>query len=160
MKELGDTMPFDGKRMIYGGFESLLDEGSGRGPYVDGFVLPVPPANKDAYLAMAQKAAETFDRHGALRLVEAWGDDVPDGEVTDFRRAVQAKNGENVVFSFIEWPDKATRDAAWAKIMEDPDMQPDHGNMPFDGMRMFWGGFEIILDSRKTEAAAPTRELA
>jgi uncharacterized protein YbaA (DUF1428 family) len=161
MKEMGANMPFDGKRMIFGGFAGILDSGPGTGPYVDGFVLPVTPENKGAYLALAQKAAADFERHGAARLVEAWGDDVPDGKITDFRRAVQAKEGENVVFSFIEWPDKATRDAAWAKMMEDPDMQPDHGDMPFDGKRMFWGGFEVVLDeSPEAARPAPQPELA
>jgi uncharacterized protein YbaA (DUF1428 family) len=148
MEQMGASMPFDGKRMIFGGFGAMLDRGSGTGPYVDGFVLPVRPEKKDAYIALAEKAAADFARHGALRLVEAWGDDVPDGKVTDFRRSVQAEEGENVVFSWIEWPDKATRDSAWSKMMEDPDMQPDHGDMPFDGKRMFWGGFEVIVDSR------------
>jgi uncharacterized protein YbaA (DUF1428 family) len=147
MEEMGASMPFDGKRMVFGGFASMLDEGSARGTYVDGFVLPVPHEKREAYLAMAQKAAAKFSEYGALRVVEAWGDDVPDGKVTDFRRAVQAKEGENVVFSWIEWPDKATRDAGWPKLMEDPDMQPDHANMPFDGQRMFWGGFDVLLDS-------------
>ena len=155
MEAMGASMPFDGKRMVFGGFASILDEGSAGGSYVDGFVLPVPPENREAYLALARKASADFSKHGALRLVEAWGDDVPEGKVTDFRRAVQAKEGENVVFSWIEWPDKATRDAAWPKMMEDPDMQPDHGNMPFDGMRMFWGGFDVLLDS-----AAMARETA
>jgi uncharacterized protein YbaA (DUF1428 family) len=154
MKEMGANMPFDGKRMVYGGFAHLLDRGPPGGAYVDGFVLPVPHGNRDAYLALAEEAAANFERHGALRLVEAWGDDVPDGKVTAFRRSVQAKEGENVVFSFLEWPDKATRDAAWPKMMEDPDMQPDHGNMPFDGKRMFWGGFDIILDSAAERTAA------
>ena len=148
MEKMGAEMPFDGKRMIYGGFAGMLDKGSGTGPFVDGFVLPVEPGKKDAYIALAEKAAVDFDKHGALRLVESWGDDIPDGKQTDFRRAVQAKDGENVVFSFIEWPDKETRDAGWAKMMADPEMQPD-GDMPFDGKRMFWGGFEVILDSRK-----------
>jgi uncharacterized protein YbaA (DUF1428 family) len=154
MEALGASMPFDGKRMIYGGFAPLLDEGSAGGSYVDGFVLPVPEGNREAYLALAKKAAADFKKHGANRLVEAWGDDVPDGKVTDFRRAVKAAEGEKVVFSFIEWPDKATRDAAWPKMMANPDMQPDHDNMPFDGKRMFWGGFEIILDkaARQKEA--------
>ena len=161
MREMGANMPFDGKRMIFGGFAPLLERGSARGAYVDGFVLPVPHEKRDAYLALAQKAAGKFDAYGALRVLEAWGDDIPDGKVTDFRRAVQAKEGENVVFSFIEWRDKATRDAAWPKMMEDPDMQPDHGNMPFDGMRMFWGGFDIILDSAAQSAGATSeRELA
>ena len=161
MKEIGATMPFDGKRMIYGGFTELLDRGSGRGPYVDGFVLPVRPEKKEAYLALAEKAAGDFSRHGSLRLVEAWGDDVPDGKQTDFRRAVQAEEGENVVFSWIEWPDKGTRDAGWAKMMADPDMHPEGGDMPFDGKRMFWGGFEIVLDTAAgIGIEAETRELA
>jgi uncharacterized protein YbaA (DUF1428 family) len=160
MKEMGANMPFDGKRMIYGGFAGMLEKGSGSGAYVDGFVLPVPEGKREPFLAMAQKSAAGFERHGAARHVEFWGDDLPPGKQTDFRRSVQAKDGETVVFSWIEWTDKATRDAAWAKIMEDPEMQPDHANMPFDGVRMFWGGFEIILDSRKTEAAAEQRGLA
>jgi uncharacterized protein YbaA (DUF1428 family) len=146
MEAMSANMPFDGKRMVYGGFAELLDQGSPGGAYIDGFVLPVPHGNRDAYLALAHKAAADFRKHGAHRLVEAWGDDVPDGKVTDFRRAVKAQEGENVVFSFIEWPDKATRDAGWGKIMADPEHQPDHDNMPFDGKRMFWGGFEVLLD--------------
>jgi uncharacterized protein YbaA (DUF1428 family) len=148
MEAMSANMPFDGKRMVYGGFAELLDQGSAGGAYVDGFVLPVPHGNREAYLALANKAAADFRKHGAHRLVEAWGDDVPDGKVTDFRRSVQAADGENVVFSFIEWPDKATRDAGWAKMMADPGNQPDHDNMPFDGKRMFWGGFDIILNKR------------
>ena len=147
MKEMAATMPFDGKRMIMGGFESLLDIGTGRGGFVDGFVLPVPSANRDAYRAMAQKAEAVFAEYGALRVVEAYGDDVSRGEVTDFFRAVQAEQEEAVVFSWIEWPDRATRDAAWPKLMEDERMKPDHASMPFDGMRMFWGGFELLLDT-------------
>ena len=154
MEEMGKTMPFDGKRMVYGGFEAILDQGPGAGGYVDGFVVPVPAGNRESYLAMARKGAAKFASHGALRIVEAWSDDIKDGKVTDFRRAVQAKDGENVVFSWIEWPDKAVRDAAWPKLMEDPDMQPDHDSMPFDGKRMFWGGFEVLLDSRAESAAA------
>jgi len=151
MAEMSRSMPFDGKRMIIGGFASLLDRGSARGSYVDGLVLPVPHTNRQAYLAMAEKLAGKVTGLGALRVVEFWGDDLQVGTVTDFRRAVQAKDEENVVFSWIEWPDKAARDAAWPKLMKDPDMQPDHGNMPFDGKRMFWGGFEVILDSGKQQ---------
>jgi len=148
MEQMSASMPFDGKRMIFGGFAAILDSGSGTGPYVDGFVLPVMPEKKDAYLRLAHKAERDFDEHGAIRLVEAWGDDIRDGKQTDFRRAVQARDGENVVFSWIEWPDKATRDAAWAVMMEDPDMKPDPGGMPFDGSRMFWGGFDVVLDRK------------
>jgi uncharacterized protein YbaA (DUF1428 family) len=113
--------------------------------YIDGFVLPVPEGNKEAYRAMAQKAAGLFQEFGATRVVEAWGSDLPRGKNTDFFMAVKAEEGENVVFSWITWPDKATRDAGWAKMMEDERMKPD-GEMPFDGKRMFWGGFEPLLD--------------
>jgi uncharacterized protein YbaA (DUF1428 family) len=148
--------------MIFSGFDVVLDKGGGERPgYVDGYVLPVPLEKKDAYFEMARKAASAFDRYGAKRVVEAWGDDIRDGKVTDFKRAVQAKEGETVVFSWIEWPDKATRDEGWKKIMEDPDMQPDKENMPFDGMRMFWGGFTPVVDSRaEASATAAERELA
>ena len=140
-----EPMPFDGKRMIYGGFEPMVNEtASGNTGYVDGFVAPVTPANKAAYIAMAQKAAGKFLAHGALRSSENWGEDVPDGTVTDFKRSVLAENDENVVFSWVEWPDKATRDAGWGKLMDDPSMQPDE--MPFDGKRMFWGGFTPVVD--------------
>jgi len=114
--------------------------------YVDGFVVPVPAGNKDAYRAMAAKAVPVFKAHGATRVVECWGDDVPDGKVTDFKGAVKAEEGEVVVFSWIEWPDKATRDAGMRKVMEDPLMQPDKDRMPFDGRRMIFGGFAPILD--------------
>lgn len=137
-------MPFDGKRMIVAGFDSMVDVGAGRGDYIDGFILPVSPANKDAYRAMAEHAAGIFREYGALRVVEGWGDDVPDGKVTDYKRAVLAEGGENVVYSFIEWPDKATRDAGWASVMADERMKPPE-QMPFDGKRMFWGGFQPIL---------------
>jgi uncharacterized protein YbaA (DUF1428 family) len=147
MEEIGATMPFDGKRMIYGGFEPMLDEGSSDGTnYVDGFVAPVPEGNRDAYRAMAEKAAPVFREYGATRVVEAWADDVPEGKVTDFRRAVKGTDDEKVVFSWIEWPSKQARDEGWKKVMEDERMQPDPANMPFDGKRMFWGGFAPILD--------------
>jgi uncharacterized protein YbaA (DUF1428 family) len=142
-----NPMPFDGKRMIYGGFASLVDEtGEGTSGYTDGYVLPVHPDKKDAYRRMAAKVAPIFREYGATRVVEGWGDDVPDGKVTDFKRSVKATDGENVVFSFVEWPDKATRDAAWAKIMQDERMKPPEGEPPFDGKRMFWGGFQPVVE--------------
>src|SRR5687767_15045810 len=147
MKELGASMPFDGQRMIFGGFAPIVDErAGGRRGYADAYVVAVPRRSKDVYRAIAAKTAAIFKENGATRVVEAWGDDVPDGKVTDFKGAVKAKEGENVVFSFVEWPDKATRDAAWPKIMKDERMQPDRNKMPFDGKRMFWGGFKPILD--------------
>jgi uncharacterized protein YbaA (DUF1428 family) len=162
MKNMGESMPFDGKRMIYGGFEPVVEEGSERGNYVDGFVVPVPNDKLDAYKQLARKAAGIFREHGALRDVEAIASDVPRGEVTDFYRAVKSEDGETVFFSFLEWRDKAARDEGWKKIMEDERMKPE-GDMPFAGPRMFWGGFEPIFDSAKSEpaqAAAPAGQPA
>lgn len=144
--QMGASMPFDGRRMVIGGFDVFIDEGEEPGGYTDGFVLPVPESNQEAYRALAAKAAPIFREYGATRVVEAWGDDVPDGKVTDFRKSVKAEAGEQVVFSWIEWPSKEVRDEAWKKIMEDARMKPD-GKEPFDGKRMFWGGFRPILDT-------------
>jgi uncharacterized protein YbaA (DUF1428 family) len=113
--------------------------------YVDGFVVPVPHDKKEAYREMAAYAAPIFREYGATRVVEAWGDNLQKGETTDFFMAVKAEEGENVVFSWITWPSKAHRDQAWEKIMADERMQPP-ADMPFDGKRMFWGGFEPIID--------------
>ena len=153
MEEMGKDMPFDGKRMIMGGFDAIVEEGSGSGGYTDGFVVPVPEGRTDDYQKLAAKMAKVFRSHGANRVVEALSNDVDKGEVTDFYRAVKAEDGEKVVFSFIEWPDKATRDEAWKKIMEDESLKPE-GDMPFSGQRMFWGGFEPILDTAKTKEPA------
>ena len=104
--------------------------------YVDGFVAAVPTANKQKFIDHAKKGDSVFVEAGAIRVLECWGDDVPDGSVTDFRRAVKAEDDETVVFSWIEWPDKATRDEAMQKVMDDPRMQPDENPMPFDGKRL------------------------
>ena len=153
MKEMGANMPFDGKRMIVGGFDAIVEEGSPGGGYTDGFVVPVPEGKRDAYRELAAKMAKVFRQHGATRVIEAIADDVKHGEVTDFYRAVKAEDGEKVVFSFIEWPDKETRDDAWEKIMADESLKPE-GDMPFSGQRMFWGGFENIVDTAKTREPA------
>ncbi|MTH62831.1 DUF1428 domain-containing protein [Paracoccus shanxieyensis] len=113
--------------------------------YYSGFLLAVPTANKQAYIDHAKMAAPMFKRLGAIRLIENWGVDVPRGKVTDFYMATQAKDDETVVFSWIEWPDRVTADAAYAKMMDDPEMQK-MPEMPFDGMRMMWGGFEPVVD--------------
>jgi uncharacterized protein YbaA (DUF1428 family) len=156
MEEMGSQMPFDGQRMIFSGFSPFVDErAGGRAGYVDGFVLPIAEGKREAYHDMASKAAAKFREYGAVRVVEAWGDDLREGKVTDFFRAVNAEPDEKVVFSWIEWPDKATRDSAWEKMMKDPDMQPDKENMPFDGMRMFWGGFAPIVDTAAETALQP-----
>jgi uncharacterized protein YbaA (DUF1428 family) len=153
MKDFGANMPFDGKRMIMGGFDAIVEEGSAGGGYVDGFVVPVPEGKREDYRALASKMAKVFRQHGATRVIEAFGDDVPKGEVTDFYRAVKAEEGEGVVYSFIEWPDKATRDEAWKAIMSDESLKPQ-GDMPFDGKRMFWGGFEKIVDTADQQSAS------
>ncbi len=114
--------------------------------YVDGFVLAVPAANKEAYRKMAAAAGPLFKEFGAIRMVECWGDDVPDGQHTDFRRAVKAEDGEVVVFSWIEYPSKEVRDAANQKMMNDPRMKEWGQQMPFDGKRMIFGGFVPIVD--------------
>ena len=142
--------PFDGKRMILGGFEAIVEQGQGGGSYVDGFVVPVGKGKRDAYRDLADKMAKGFLKNGATRVLEAFGDDVSHGEVTDYYRAVNAEDGEGIVFSFIEWPDKATRDAAWKAIMEDESNRPQ-GERPFDGKRLFWGGFDVIIDTAPAE---------
>ena len=148
MAPMGETMPFDGKRMIVGGFEAFVDErADGATGYVDGYLLPVPEGKKEEYRALARKVAGKFKEFGAVHVVEAWGDDVPEGKVTDYRRAVKAGDGEGIVYSYVEWPDKETRDKGWERMMSDPDMQPGEGEeMPFDGQRMFWGGFRPLID--------------
>ncbi|MCB2110150.1 MAG: DUF1428 domain-containing protein [Defluviimonas sp.] len=110
--------------------------------YVDGFVIPVPTANREAYRAHEAKWWPFFRDHGAKGLVICWGDDVPDGKVTDFKRAVAATSDETVAFCWMTWPDKATRNAAFAKMMADNMAMPE---MPFDGKRLIHGGFEPIL---------------
>jgi uncharacterized protein YbaA (DUF1428 family) len=112
--------------------------------YIDGLVIAVPVANREAFLTHAQTFDAIFMEVGATRVMECWGDDVPEGKLTDFRRAVQAKDDEAVVFSWIEWPDKATRDAGMEKFMKDPRMN-DASNMPFDGKRMIFGGFATVV---------------
>lgn len=118
-------------------------------PYIDGFVIAVPTANKEKFVRHANEADHVFMELGATRILECWGDQVPDGKLTDFRRAVQATEDETVVFSWIEWPDKATRDAAFVKMQElmktDPRMNPEKNPMPFDGKRMIFGGFSPVV---------------
>ncbi len=114
--------------------------------YIDGFVAAVPIANREAFRRHASAAAEVFKEHGALQVVECWGDDVPDGDTTSFPMAVKRRDDEAVVFSWILWPSREARDAAMAEVMADPRLQPDANPMPFDGKRLIYGGFEIIVD--------------
>ena len=146
-KDMGAAIPFDGKRMIFGGFTPILDEGSkGRMRYIDGALLAVPADNKDAYLAMEVRNAAILREHGATRVVSAWGENVPDGKVTDYKGAVKATADEKVVYAWIEWPSKEVRDAAWPKVMADPRMHEGKDSLPFDPRRMIHGGFAPILD--------------
>jgi uncharacterized protein YbaA (DUF1428 family) len=115
--------------------------------YVEGFLIPVPSGNREAYLKLAKDTAPVFLENGALRVVECWGDDLPHGHTTDFFLAVKAEDGENVVFSWIIWPSKAVRDEGSAKVMADPRMQPGQGPSVFDGKRMIFGGFELLMDT-------------
>ena len=114
--------------------------------YVDGSVMAVPTANKQKFIDHAKTGDSVFVELGATRVLECWGDDVPEGKVTDFRRAVKAKDDETVVFSWVEWPDKATRDKALPKMMDDPRMQPEQNPMPFDGQRLVYGGFAPVVE--------------
>ncbi len=113
--------------------------------YVDGFVAAVPNANKQQYTKHASDAAAIFKEYGALQVVECWGDDVPEGKVTSFPMAVKCETDESVVFAWIVWPSKEVRDRGMAKVMEDPRMSMENNPMPFDGKRMIYGGFEMLI---------------
>jgi uncharacterized protein YbaA (DUF1428 family) len=113
--------------------------------YVDGFVAAVPTANREAYHQHAELAAGVFKENGALSVVECWGDDVPEGEETSFPLAVKRQPDESVVFAWITWPSKAARDAGMAKVMTDPRMDMKINPMPFDGKRLIYGGFDVLL---------------
>jgi uncharacterized protein YbaA (DUF1428 family) len=138
-------MPFDGKRMIFAGFEPINDSGkASNAGYVDGCLIAVPKANKAAYREMADKHSAILKEYGATRTVDAWGDDIPDGKVTDYKGAVKAKPDETVVFSWIEWPSRQARDAGWEQARKDPRMKDT--SMPFDGQRLVYGGFSTLID--------------
>lgn len=146
-----NPMPFDGKRMIYGGFEPIVEQGrEAADSYVQGFVIPVPAGKREDYRKMAEEAWAMFKDYGALRVVEAWGDDVPDGKLTDFRRAVKAEPDETIVFSFMEWPSREVCGAAQDKMMKDERMKPPEGtDWPFDPQRMIYGGFNRVVTLEK-----------
>lgn len=117
--------------------------------YVQGFIVPVPEDKKDAYREVADKFWPIARDYGCVGHVEAWEADVKDGQWTDFRKAVALEEGEKVVFSWMTWPDKQTADEAHEKMMTDERMKEwgDGSNMPFDGKRMVFGGFEVIVDN-------------
>ena len=115
--------------------------------YVDGFVAAVPTANRETYKQHAKDAAVVFKEHGALKVVECWEDDVPEGKLTSFPMAVKRKDDEAVVFSWILWPSRNVRDEGMKKVMADPRLQPDKNPMPFDGKRLIYGGFEMLVEA-------------
>jgi uncharacterized protein YbaA (DUF1428 family) len=147
MAEMGE-MPFDGKRMIYSGFAPIVEKGSDtQAGYIDGFVIPVPVKRQSDYKQVAEAAAPVFIDHGATGVVEAWGEDLMKGEVTDYYKAVEATEDEGIIFSWIAWPSKEARDSGNKAAMEDERfaaMGPE--SMPFDGKRMIFGGFVPIVD--------------
>jgi len=114
--------------------------------YIDGFVAAVPTANREIYKKHAKTAAVVFKEHGALKFVECWGDDVPDGKITSFPMAVKRKHDETVVFSWVIWPSREVRNEGMKKVMADPRSKPDVNPMPFDGTRLIYGGFEMIVE--------------
>jgi len=115
--------------------------------YVDGFIFAVPNANREQFRKHAQSAAHIFKEFGALSIAECWGDDVPDGKLTSFPMAVKLKEDETVVFSWIIWPSRQVRDEGMQKVMADPRLSPETNPMPFDGQRMVFGGFEMIVSA-------------
>ena len=115
--------------------------------YVDGYIIAVPDANKERYRALAEEAAVIFKDHGALSVVECWSDDIPEGKVTSFSMAVQRKPDESVVFSWITWPSKEARNAGMAAAMQDPRMKYTPETTPFDGKRMIFGGFRVLVNA-------------
>jgi uncharacterized protein YbaA (DUF1428 family) len=134
------------RRIVVGGTLPAFPLKEIRMSYVDGFVAAVPTANREKFLRHAQYGAAVLKENGALQVVECWGDDVPEGKLTSFPMAVQRKDDETVIFSWIVWPSKAVRDEGMKKFMADPRMQPETNPMPFDGKRIIFGGFEVIVD--------------
>ncbi|MBK9134765.1 MAG: DUF1428 domain-containing protein [Betaproteobacteria bacterium] len=115
--------------------------------YIDGMVCAVPTADKDAYVQYAREFGALFKKHGALAVVDGWGDDVPEGKLTSFPMAVKREPHETVVFSWVQWPSREVRDAAWKALENEPLMKPGANPMPFDGKRMIYGGFSVIAQS-------------
>jgi uncharacterized protein YbaA (DUF1428 family) len=115
--------------------------------YIDGFMAAVPTANREAYREHVQAAWPVFKEHGALKMVECWGDDVPDGKLTSMPMAVKKNDDETVVFSWIVWSSRQARDAGMGKVMADPRMKPGVNPMPFDGKRLIYGGFDVLFEA-------------
>src|ERR1700682_3005224 len=140
-------MPWASQAISGNAVQSAPEERENPMTYVDGFVAAVPTANRETYKEHAEAAAVVFKEHGALKVVECWEDDVPEGKLPSFPMAVKRKDDEAVVFSWILWPSRSVRDEGMKKVMADPRLQPDKNPMPFDGKRLIYGGFEMMLDA-------------
>lgn len=146
--EMPGEMPFDGMRMAFAGFELLGEKGKGgRSGYVQGYLAPAPVGNRAAVETMTAAMRDIAIDAGALRAVDGWAEDIADGKVTDLKMPVAAKDGEAVVFGFHEWADQAAYEAGSAKMREDERMAQFAAEMPVDGKRMVFGGFEVLLDT-------------
>ena len=141
-------MPFDGQRMVFAGFEVLGESGDGDKPgYIQGYLAPVPAGNREAFAEMCAAMRDVAIDCGALRAVDCWSDKIEDGEVTDFKRAVDAQAGEAVAFGFVEWASKQAFEAGSQKMHNHEGMPAPGSDMPLDGMRLIYGGFEVIVDT-------------
>ncbi len=141
-------MPFDGMRMIYSGFETVGESGTSDSTgYVQGYVAPVPKDNRDAFADMCKTMRALAIDHGALRAADGWAEEMEDGKVTDFKQAVKAQTGEAIAFGYAEWPSKDAFDKGAEKMRMDKRMPPPGAEMPMDGKRLIYGGFEILLDT-------------
>lgn len=142
-------MPFDGSRMIYGGFDLLVGDPLMQAGYINGTVMPVQADQRTVYERAAGKVAEIFREHGALMAVDCWSDDLPEGKVNDFYTAVDAQGGEAIIFSWVGWADKEAHDRGWEKIMSDPRME-EFGPQTAGGdlQRMIFGSFVPLVDNR------------
>lgn len=148
LKEITDALPIERERAITAGFTALLDEGrGGTMGYTESYLSVVPEANKQAYRMMAAKTSHVFEDYGAIRVVEAWGDDFSNAQPTSFKGALKAKPDEAVVLSIIEWPSKQVRDQAMPKILADNRLKSAQDNLPIDRNRMIHGGFKPLLDT-------------
>ncbi|MCB1742442.1 MAG: DUF1428 domain-containing protein [Gammaproteobacteria bacterium] len=143
-------MPFDGRRMVFAGFETLGESGpGGRSGYVQGYVAPVPKDNREAFAGMCATMREVAIDCGALRAADCWGETIADGKVTDFKRAVKALAGEAVAFGFVEWSSKAAFEQGSQKMRDHSRMPALGASMPLDGKRLIHGGFEILMDTNQ-----------
>lgn len=154
--QMPEEMPFDGARMIYAGFDMLGESGEGgETGYVQGYVAPVPRNNRNAFAEMCATMRAVAIDSGALKAVDSWADNIEDGKVTDFKRAVKARDGEAVAFGYVEWTSKQAFEAGSLAMRADDRMPKSGSDMPLDGMRLIYGGFEVLLDTAQEKNHNP-----